>query len=393
MTDLARRTLVLETVGRLIQGADSLADLPNLLSDLNVNRVVIASSRTLITKTGEIDRIVKILGDRFAGLAEPFSGHTQMSEVDALVAFADEAGADAILAVGGGSVSDGAKFAKARLAGITPELFAYDGAPAKWEAGVGRPVRLIAVPTTLSAAEFDSFAGMTDGSGGAKFMLGDASVMPDAVILDPVVTVSTPAELWASSGVKALDHAAETVWGKCDHPYATAVAIAAIKMLVEYLPITIREPDNLSARLQCQIACWMSMWAIKNDMVYLSHSIGHNIGSYWLLSHGLTSCIALPQVMAHLAHERPEKVAMVARAIDSSIPADMPAPEAVAQGAEALEAWIRSMGLPTRLSERRLDPAGLDVVAEQTVRELEMLGIYKPPEGVKTIRALLDTMW
>jgi alcohol dehydrogenase class IV len=298
-----------------------------------------------------------------------------------------------VLALGGSSVADGAKIAALRLSGATPRIVVTDGSTETAQRGLSeQPVPLIAVPTTLSAGEFTHGAGMVAEGHGGKIMTLDDRMPPWAVIFDPEVTLSTPRELWLSTGVKALDHAAETIWGAQSHPMGDALSAAALTRLTASLAVTAKSPHDLDARLESQMAAWMSVATMKNTSLHLSHILEHCIGTYWHLSHGLTSCVALPAVMDFLAQETPDKVAVVARALGVVADADASDERVARDGATLLHAWIGQLGLPNRLRDVVPDRTGFDEVAEQSVLALSFFG-YVPAGGADTIKLLLDRMW
>ena len=96
-------------------------------------------------------------------------------------------------------------------------------------------VRMVAVPTTLSAAEFTPFAGVTDVSRHSKEGYAHPLLAPRAVILDPAMTLTTPPWLWFSTGMKAVDHAVEQLCNPIRSPYADALAEAGLERLARAL--------------------------------------------------------------------------------------------------------------------------------------------------------------
>jgi len=313
--------------------------------------------------------------------------------VEATERFAGNVGGDVLLAVGGSSVSDGAKVVALRLGGGTPGVVVEDGVVRNAPEGRNeRPIPLIVAPTTLSAGEYNGSAGMVDESRGSKIMNQDPRLRPAAIVLDPELTLSTPAQLWATTGVKAIDHAAETIWGDRSHPVGDALAVESLRMMARSLPRSLAGSGDLDARMDCMLAAWMSISTMTNTLIHLSHSLEHNIGAYWHLPHGVTSCIALPVVMDYLAGEEPAKVAKVARALDDTVGPEVPDLHAAKRGAEWLAAFIADLGVPSRLRDVLPDLSGLDEVAKQATLALDYFG-YVPPGGESVVKDLLQRMW
>jgi alcohol dehydrogenase len=393
MSALAVRSFDTSAVPTVVHGAQSVALVPDLLSRHNSQRVVLVASRSLITGTDLVARLEALLGPRLAGVAPPIRSHTPPADVVSTQRFVTEVRGDALLAVGGSSVSDGAKIAALRLGGGVPAIVVEDGVVTTATQGIDeQPIPLIVAPTTLSAGEYRGSAGMVDEAKGSKIMNEDPRLRPAAVVLDPELTLATPSQLWATTGVKAIDHAAETIWGERSHPIGDALAGDALRRMARSLPRSVADPADLEARMDCMLAAWMSISTMTNTLIHLSHSLEHNMGAYWHLAHGVTSCIALPVVMDYLADESPAKVASVARALDPAAAEQATDLEVAKDGARWLATFIRDLGVPSRLRDVLPDLSGVEDVAQQATLALEYFG-YVPPGGEAVVNDLMLRMW
>jgi len=149
------------------------------------------------------------------------------------------------------------------------------------------------VPTTLSAAEFTPFAGVSDASRHVKEGYAHPLLAPRAVILDPAATLETPPQLWLSTGMKAVDHAVEQLCNPVRTPYADALAEEGLTRLARGLPASKADPADLEARQQCQFGMWLAMsGAGAGQGLGASHAIGHTLGGSYGIAHGITSCVA-----------------------------------------------------------------------------------------------------
>ena len=391
--DTAVRTYDPSTVGRVVHGVGALSQLPALLDEIGSKRLVIVTSKSVTERTDWLGRLRELAGGRLAAVAAPIGLHTPAADVASLEKTGSDVGADAIVAFGGSSVADGAKIAALRLGGATLQTIVSDGVVESATSGLTeRPIPLIVIPTTLSAGEYTHGAGMVADGHGRKIVTGDDRLPPWAVVLDPEVTLATPPDLWLSTGVKAIDHAAETIWGDRAHPMGDAISSAALTMLVDSLTVTAKAPQDLEARLQSQLAAWMSVATMKNTSLHLSHVLEHCMGTYWHLGHGITSCVALPTVMDYVNGETPAKVARVARAMRPESGAAADGQHAASETARWLREWIGQLGLPTRLRDVVPDRGGFDEVAEQAILELSFFG-YVPAGRAGTVKTLLERMW
>jgi alcohol dehydrogenase class IV len=134
--------------------------------------------------------------------------------------------------------------------------------------------RVAAIPTTLSGAEWANRTGVTDESESRKRGFSDPKTVPRVVVLDPEATVFTPEKLWLSTGIRALDHAVEGFLYGGDHPVTDVTGLEGARRLMEYLPLSKREPEDLDVRLELQLAAWLSYFGPANTPMGLSGALG-----------------------------------------------------------------------------------------------------------------------
>lgn len=221
---------------------------------------------------------------------------------------------DLIISCGGGSPIDEAKIIAMILSeGIKTgeDLYLYSENMKEKAIQMKNAIPHIAIPTTLSASEFTSIAGVTNGKNHIKYKFSHLNMTPSFVFLDPVFTENTPSWLWVSTGIRAVDHAVETLYSPKPNPINTGLALQAIKKLYVYLPLSKKDPANLEYRLECQIGAWLSLFSVVNIKLGLSHSIGHQLGALFNIPHGMTSAIMLPHVMKYLLPRTYEEQAQI----------------------------------------------------------------------------------
>jgi len=261
--------------------------LPKLIQTLGVKKGLIVTGRSLSTKTDVVSKVEEILKahDAYAGVFTDFGEHTPVAGINACIKVYQDSGADFIVALGGGSPIDGAKAVRYRI---------------QEQTGAEAPPPQIAIPTTLSAAEYSIGAGYTDENGN-KVAVSHQLLAPAGIILDAELTLPTPSRLWLSTGIRALDHAIENFYRPLvSHP-AKILCYAATADLFKYLPISKAEPTNVEARQKLLIAAWMSLWPVKFEKysaLGMSHALGHRLGAKYSIPHGITSCLTLSPVVA-----------------------------------------------------------------------------------------------
>jgi alcohol dehydrogenase class IV len=338
---------------KVIFGAGSLARLAAEIDRLGCRRALVITGRTLATQTPLIGRVQSLLGAHHAGIYADIRQHAPESGIAEATRLAREGQADLLVSVGGGSPIDAAKAIARALAG--PD---------------GAFVPHIAIPTTLSAAEFSHLAGFTDEATKSKTGFADVRATPRVVILDPEMTITTPMWLWLASGTRALDHAVETLYSPGYHPVNDVLALQAIRGLFEFLPRSKAEPDDLDARQQCQLAAWMSYFgpASVNAAAGLSHTIGKRIGATYDVPHGVTSCMILPHVIRYKATNDTDaaRLAPMARALNL-IAAGASDQEAALAAADAVAGLVQRLELPSRLRDFDVPLDVVDDIARATV--------------------------
>ena len=329
---------------------------------LGAARAFLMVSGTLNRQTGEIEKIRKALGSRCAATFDAMPPHTPREAVIAAAEQAQAAGADLIVTVGGGSITDGAKAVQLCLANNVRTV--EDIERIRVHKGVAPPmnaptVRQISVPTTIAGGEFSAIAGVTNARTKVKEMLRHELVMPRAAILDPAITVHTPEWLFLSTGIRAVDHCVEGICSREAHPYADAQAVRGLSMLAHGLPRVKANPGDLDARMDCQIGTWLSMAPLSAGVpMGASHGIGYVLGAVFDVPHGYTSCVMLPSVMRWNKQDNAQRQALVSEAMGQ------PGKDA----ADVLDGFIRGLGLPRSLQDVRVGPEHFEVIAEQAMR-------------------------
>jgi maleylacetate reductase len=328
-------------------------------------RIFVVTGRTLNRKTDAVSRAVSRIQSRVVGTFDDCVEHTPRDTVLALAAQVREARADLIVSIGGGTVIDTVKVALVALAENLTAPDQLDNWHMKMNADGSRfvptprmpPCRQIAVPTTLSGAEFSDLGGCTDTRFGTKHGFTGDYIGAAAVILDPDITVHTPDRLWLSTGIRAVDHAVEALCSVNAQPLIDATSVRALALLSRSLKTYTRDKNDLSARLDGQLGAWLAAMSIRRAEYGASHGMGHALGADAGVPHGITSCVLLPTVMRFNASVCAAQMAEVAAAMG----------DAGQSAADQVEALIASLGLPTRLSALGMDRARLPGIAQKAM--------------------------
>ncbi|HEU5096253.1 MAG TPA: iron-containing alcohol dehydrogenase [Reyranella sp.] len=346
---------------------------------LGAKRIFVTTSKS-VAQSPLLAGIVATLGARHVGTYAGITAHSPRPCVIEGAKLARKAAADLIVAVGGGSVIDATKVMLIALwqnATKIEDLDAYragrpkEGAAPPAEAISPPPdaVRMIAVPTTLSAAEFNAFAGITDLRHGIKESFGHRLIVPRVIVLDPAATLATPMGLILSTGLKAVDHAIERLCSQQAHPFAIGTATEALKLLAKALPAHKERPDDMETRLALQFGMWLSIGAGTSGVgVGASHGIGHVLGAACHVPHGHTSCVMLPAVLRWNLPANADRQKRVSEAFGQ--PA-VPAADLVAK-------LVDTLGLPRHLADVGVGRDRFREIAEKAMHDRAVLNNPRP---------------
>ena len=354
-------------------------------------RVFVVTGRSLNRKTDAVTQALARIQAQVVGLFDDCIEHTPRDTVMAVATAVRAAQADLIVSIGGGTVIDTVKVALVALAqGLTriEQLddwhmrVAPDGSRVVPQPGPP-PCRQIAVPTTLSGAEFSDLGGCTDTRFGSKQGYAGAFIGAAAVILDPRITVHTPDRLWLSTGVRAIDHAVEALCSVNAQPLIDATSVRALALLGRALRRYPEDPADLDGRLDAQMGAWLAATSIRRTEYGASHGLGHALGADAGVPHGITSCVLLPTVMRYNASACPAQMAEIAAALGD--------PERPA--ADQVEALIAGLGLPTRIGQLGLSRDRLALIAQKGMANPWVHSNPRPITDVAQLQALLQQAW
>ena len=271
------------------------------LKTLKARKVVIVLSSARITKTPEwklITAPIEAAGIEYSMYigVEP-DPHFSTVRKGAEHMLAEKP--DFILAVGGGSVMDAAKtmwvlYEHPEIDSLAP-LKVKEGFPK-----LRKKAFFGCIPTTAgSASEVSRSVVITDDETGYKHGIGNMEMMPDLALCDPVLTVSMPRELTATTGMDALTHAVEAVVSNRANYVSDTLARRAVIDIFEALPDAVENGTDMEARERMLNASMTAGLAFTNVSLGIVHSIAHSCGSLFGLAHGKTNAVVLPYVVEY----------------------------------------------------------------------------------------------
>jgi maleylacetate reductase len=333
--------------GRVLFGVGSVGHLGEEVDRLGGRRVLaIAGKRA-------VDGLVERLGDRWAASFTDVQQHVPVEVAARAVAAAADAGADCLVAMGGGSATGMAK-----------------------AVALEHPAPILAVPTTYAGSEVTPIYGLTGPEG--KRTGRDLRVLPRTVVYDPALTTGLPAEVTGPSGMNALAHCVEATYAPGANPVTSLLAEEGARLLQRGLPRAVADPADLSARSDTLLGAFMAGASMAAAGVGIHHQLCHLLGGAYRLPHAGLHAVVLPHVVHFVAPAARPQMARLADALGV---------DDVAGGIWDLG---RRLDAPASLAELGLAEAELDRAAEQAVARV----VQTPRRaGVTELRALLGAAW
>lgn len=251
-------------------------------------------------------------------------------------------GADAVVALGGGSPIDAAKAiaVMATREGSIADFAGYDRIG-------GGAVPLLAIPTTAgSGSEQTRATVIADTRRSEKLAIYDDALLPLVALVDHRLSMTQPRELTAHVGIDSLVHAVEAYVSRCASPVSDALALTAARKVWTNLRTAYREPGEEPARAEVMLGASLAGAAFSNSSVCLIHGMSRPIGAHFHVAHGLANALLFPVVTRFSLEAAEGRYAQIARAVGL---ARESASDEEAHGAllEELEALIVDLEIPS----------------------------------------------
>ena len=354
------KSFVFEARTRLVFGEGALKELHPLAKELGFVRSLLVADPGLV-KVGHAEAAARVLAE--AGiettLFQDFEADPDSAMVERGRRFTEPLGVDSIVGLGGGSSLDCAK-------GIN--FLLTNGGEIKDYRGYGQAQRpmlpMIGIPTTAgTGSEAQSYAVISDSETHLKMACGDPKAAFRVAILDPVLTLSQPAQVTAVSGFDAIAHAVETYVSKKRTDLSACFSREAWRLLEANYERVLSHPDDVEARGAMQLGAYFAGCAIENSMVGAAHACANPLSARYGTTHGVAIALLLPHVVRwnQPVSEDCYRELLNFSGQNSSKPR-------VTSLSERLEQLISSSDLPVGLQEVGVREADLPVMAEEAAQ-------------------------
>lgn len=281
----------------LIEGPNSLFKVPEIIKNEDIHRVLILASKTFV-ENGVVNELMDQLGKKDIQsfvYADAVPNPTIKNVDDATHIYLEQQ-CQGIIAIGGGSIIDCAKGVAARIARPNKSIEDMKGVLKIRK----KTPFLCAVPTTAgTGSEATLAAVISNPKTHEKYAINDPVLIPKCAVLDPILTLSLPKSITATTGMDALTHAIEAYIGRSNTEKTREMSKEAVKLIFQYLPVAYINGQDYVAREKMLRASYCAGVAFTRAYVGNVHAVAHTLSGYYNTPHGLANAVILPYVLEY----------------------------------------------------------------------------------------------
>lgn len=349
-----------------LMGAGWLNDLGATVNDLGFKKAFVVTDNFLMSN-GVANKVLNVLegaGIAYEVYSEVVPNPTCKNVHDGLERLKGT-DCDFLVSIGGGSPQDTAK-AIGILATNGGHIKEYEGV----NLSKNKSLPIVAVNTTAgTSSEVTINYVVTDEERHVKMVMVDKNSLATVTVNDPELMVEKPASLTAATGMDALTHAIETIVTPGAYPVSDATALAAVKIIFDYLPRAVENGHDIEAREQMVYAVFLGGIAFSNAGLGNVHAMAHQLGGIYNLPHGVCNAMLLPYVEEENAKYVPEKFVSIANVLGYDVEGKS-AQECAAFVVDSMKELAKKVGIPATLGELGVNDVDFDLLAENAMKDI-----------------------
>ena len=349
-----------------LMGAGCLNDLGATVNDLGFKKAFVVTDNFLMSN-GVANKVLNVLegaGIAYEVYSEVVPNPTCKNVHDGLERLKGT-DCDFLVSIGGGSPQDTAK-AIGILATNGGHIKEYEGV----NLSKNKSLPIVAVNTTAgTSSEVTINYVVTDEERHVKMVMVDKNSLATVTVNDPELMVEKPASLIAATGMDALTHAIETIVTPGAYPVSDATALAAVKIIFDYLPRAVENGHDIEAREQMVYAVFLGGIAFSNAGLGNVHAMAHQLGGIYNLPHGVCNAMLLPYVEEENAKYVPEKFVSIANVLGYDVEGKS-AQECAAFVVDSMKELAKKVGIPATLGELGVNDVDFDLLAENAMKDI-----------------------
>lgn len=368
-------------------GVGAMHKIDDILKDLKskgADKVIVISGRNAYKATGAWDIIEKALKDNNVGYVnyDRVTPNPTTDGIDEAKKIALDFCAKAVIAIGGGSPIDTGKSVAVLMDEkyqdkTADELYEYKFAPES-------AVPVVAINLTHgTGTEANRFAVATVVKKDFKPAIAYDCIYPSYSIDDPAVCVKLSPKQTMYTSIDAVNHVIEAATSKAASPYSISIAKETIRLVAKYLPLALKNPDDLEARYFLMYAALLGGICFDNGLLHYTHALEHPLSAVKHdLSHGLGLAILLPAVIETIY---PDKAATLADILEPIAPDLKGEPQEAQSAAIAVEKWLFETGVKEKLEDMGYTESDVEKLTNLafTTPSLDGLLAIAPNEATK----------
>jgi len=350
---------------KLVLGAGSLRQAINDISGMGFRRLFILVDPAISAKVGgPFGKLQN--GSVDVSIYTTKKGEPGFADYETIVSAARSFNADCVVGVGGGSVLDLAKLT-ARLIHEKRNVSEFVGNGLMPKGGV----YLVCMPSTSGSGSEVSPNAILIERAGDKMGIISPFLVPDAVYVDPELTVGMPPSVTAYTGLDALTHCIEAYTNRFAHPMADALALEGVRLIAGSLKRAFDNGSNLKARSDMALGSLYGGMVLGPVNTAAVHALAYPLGTKFKIPHGLSNALLLPYVIEYNLDAAPDRYAAVARAMGVTRNGD--SREVAAEGLNIIKSLIRECDVPTRLSQVNIPESAIEDLAASAMKVQRLL--------------------
>ena len=378
---------------RLFHGPDSLGMLGRELDRLKSRRAVVFCGPWLAPESVPLTLIRSAMGERFAGMFTSVLAHSPVTSVEAAAAELQRLEADAVIAVGGGSVIVTARAASILLAEKRPARELATSTDSKGQLTspklLAPKLPQLVIPTTPTAACVKAGSAVLDEATGDRLALFDPKTRAQAIFVHPELIGTAPHGLVVSASLDTFSLALEGLTSRSGSPMSDAPLMQALRLIARHL----RNPSVLNeslARGELVLAALLCGQGTDHTGAGIATVLGHAIGGRYGLENGTVKAVVLPAVLRFNGDASKDGVEKLADALGVRTTGNGTLTAAIVS---SLETMFDALGTPRKLRDMGVPREALPEIAADAMKDWFLRGNPRPVREAAELQQVLEEAW
>ncbi len=357
-------TITLLQPSRIVFGNGCAAQCADFLIERNLRRILVVSSPSAIKSVSVVLDLLR--SNQIEVAIAHVKAEPTISDFEQALQIGKDFQPTAVIGVGGGSPLDVAKLIAALLDGSQNVRDVF---------GIGklhaRKLPLICLPTTAgTGSEVSPNAILLDETDQLKKAVISPHLVPDAAMIDPLLTVSVPYQITAYTGVDALVHCIEAFANRFAHPTVDLYALQGIRLITNFLERAVKNGTDLEARENVALGSLYGGLCLGPVNTAAVHALAYPLGGEFRIAHGLANSVLLPHVLTFNINTAPERYAEIAAALGLEKNSPLEMAKASVQKFSVLSCRC---GIPIRLSDLNIPEEAIPRMAKSAMSVTRLL--------------------